>query len=324
MIIMQNEGLLDLELLKLMGASIKETSNPIGFFGTGLKYAIAILLREEIDFSLFVGKNEYTFFHEAKTIRNRQFNICMMQGPSDSIELPFTLDYGKNWKPWQAFRELYSNCLDENGLISYNDDLYPKDDCTTLYIRGAIDTNGVFLKELDKVCLYKDDRVEIYEGQSAVLYYKGIKAKELSKPCQYTYNLLKHVDLTEDRLIAHEYQVDRELASCITKCTDATLVKTILNIEDSYFENDIDFYWAEGAPEETFKSIAAPLSVANKSVAAYYHKHEPVELGYEEKLANFMSDLRYLCEDYDVVIKEPTENIALHLVGGILENDNEN
>lgn len=323
MITMQNKGLLDVDLLKLMGASVKETDNPIGFFGTGLKYAIAILLREEINFSLFVGTNEYKFFYETKTIRDRQFDICMMQGPCDSIELPFTLDYGKNWLSWQAFRELYSNCLDENGVISYSDDLHPKDNYTTICIYDAIDTEGVFLKELDKTCLYKDNRVEIYAGESRNLYYRGIKAKELSKPCQYTYNLLNHIDLTEDRLIAHEYQVDRELSTCIAKCDNEYLVRSILNAKDQYFESNIDFYWSDSAPAETFKAVVAPNTVSNKSAEAFFTKHEPKVLTREERLANFMSELKDLCDEYDVNIEEPYFNPLLELSGGILEDNHE-
>jgi len=41
----QNDGELDLRLMATFGCSVKETNNPIGFFGTGLKYALAVLLR---------------------------------------------------------------------------------------------------------------------------------------------------------------------------------------------------------------------------------------------------------------------------------------
>ena len=47
MIIFQNKGLIDVHAISIMGVSVKE-DNSIGFFGTGLKYAIAVLLREGI------------------------------------------------------------------------------------------------------------------------------------------------------------------------------------------------------------------------------------------------------------------------------------
>ena len=36
---------LDEAFIFTMGASVKKSNNPIGFFGTGLKYAIAVTLR---------------------------------------------------------------------------------------------------------------------------------------------------------------------------------------------------------------------------------------------------------------------------------------
>ena len=38
-------GQIDLENVFTFGISAKESDNPIGFFGTGLKFAIATLLR---------------------------------------------------------------------------------------------------------------------------------------------------------------------------------------------------------------------------------------------------------------------------------------
>jgi len=45
MIVFGNDGGLDLQAAMTFGVSAKETNNPFGQFGTGLKYAVAILLR---------------------------------------------------------------------------------------------------------------------------------------------------------------------------------------------------------------------------------------------------------------------------------------
>lgn len=39
-LVFSNPGTLEMELVKLLGVSVKETNDPIGFFGTGLKYAM--------------------------------------------------------------------------------------------------------------------------------------------------------------------------------------------------------------------------------------------------------------------------------------------
>lgn len=51
MIVFENEGEIDPQLIMLIGVNVKASDSAIGFFGTGLKYAIACLLRwgEEIE-----------------------------------------------------------------------------------------------------------------------------------------------------------------------------------------------------------------------------------------------------------------------------------
>lgn len=41
MLTFHNPGELDPRLITTFGVSIKESTNPIGYFGTGLKYALA-------------------------------------------------------------------------------------------------------------------------------------------------------------------------------------------------------------------------------------------------------------------------------------------
>lgn len=40
-----NAGLIDLDVIRVMGVSVKTGPNPIGYFGTGLKFALSTLLR---------------------------------------------------------------------------------------------------------------------------------------------------------------------------------------------------------------------------------------------------------------------------------------
>ena len=55
----QNQGLLDIRLVALMGGTTKANDEyKIGQFGTGLKYTLAYLIRNNIDFKIFVGTEE--------------------------------------------------------------------------------------------------------------------------------------------------------------------------------------------------------------------------------------------------------------------------
>ena len=121
-----NETEIEPEVWSTFGVSVKNGSNPIGMFGTGLKYAIAVLLREGRHISITSAGREYAFDVVEKNIRDKAFNICRCNGK----DLPFTTELGKTWELWQAYRELYSNCLDEGGELG-------AEDVTTIY-RGAI------------------------------------------------------------------------------------------------------------------------------------------------------------------------------------------
>lgn len=45
MIVFENAGELDVRAATLIGVNVKESANPVGFFGTGLKYVLACVAR---------------------------------------------------------------------------------------------------------------------------------------------------------------------------------------------------------------------------------------------------------------------------------------
>ena len=103
MIVFQNNGLIDLRAVRTVGLNAKpKTDNPIGEFGTGLKLAIAVILRHGGEVTLYRGNQPYNFGVKYTKFRGEPCELITMNGE----ELGFTLNYGKNWKPWQAFREL--------------------------------------------------------------------------------------------------------------------------------------------------------------------------------------------------------------------------
>src|SRR5882724_7969094 len=113
-IIFQNPGLIDLRSVQIMGLNAKETKNSIGQFGTGLKYAIAVLLRSGCKVTIFQGLQEFNFATQKEKFRGKDFDFVFMrrgdQHGSEAIfsekALGFTLELGKHWEPWMAIREL--------------------------------------------------------------------------------------------------------------------------------------------------------------------------------------------------------------------------
>jgi len=110
----QNQGELDIRLVALMGGTTKiDNPHKIGQFGTGLKYAISWLVRNENKFKLFIGENEVVFESRDETIADNSFKEIYCNGKSMSI----TTRYGYQWKAWEAIRELWCNAKDEGSEL---------------------------------------------------------------------------------------------------------------------------------------------------------------------------------------------------------------
>ena len=61
-VVFKTPGLIDIRAFTVMGLSSKPNSDsPIGKFGTGLKMAIAVLVRNGIPVTLWIGRTKYTF-----------------------------------------------------------------------------------------------------------------------------------------------------------------------------------------------------------------------------------------------------------------------
>lgn len=143
-IVHRTPGLLDLRSLTVMGLSVKPRSdNPIGMFGTGLKYAVATLCRLGCSPVLWIGHDKYTFVGRRADFRGAEYTKLRMRCEKPGwarpryVELPFTTEYGKFWTAWMAFRELESNTRDEHGETFLVDDEHPH-----LGAAGALGVGG--------------------------------------------------------------------------------------------------------------------------------------------------------------------------------------
>lgn len=324
MIVLRNQGLLEIDLITTMGANVKESSDAIGQFGTGLKYAIAVLLREAINIELAIGQNVYSFYTKTKNIRGKDFELCYMGSQFDSVPLGFTTELGKNWFTWQAYRELYTNCvLDENGEM-HREQVENEEGYTTFRIFDDIDTDNVFIRDMGKSLLLETEDVDVYEGNSQYLYYQGIRAKELNKPSLYTYNIKSRCTLTEDRTIAYDFQVSRMLAETIVQLShsDELMIGRILNAKDKYFESRIDYSEAERSPSEAFSTAYnnSPTVKQNSTASAYMHRHTPKkEKTKEEKKQEFISDIESLCDDYNIEVEHLDQGIMIPILDSFFE-----
>lgn len=193
-----NPGEIEIEAALVLGVNAKTCDSPIGYFGTGLKYAIATLLRNGCTISIWSGTVEYKFHTVEKTTRGTAYSQVYCNG----LACGFTTDLGKNWELWHAYRELESNCRDEGGAGAATVVAKPAEGCTLIIASGAPlaavwRNRSKYFLDQGACCHGGNNRVEIYEGEG--IYYKGILVMPAST--KYAYNLLDSHDLTEDRTL---------------------------------------------------------------------------------------------------------------------------
>lgn len=236
-----NAGLIPLEAITTMGINAKEGENPIGFFGTGLKYAIASLLRTGQGVSIWRGLERYDFAPEGATIRGKEFEFIVMRGPEGEQRLGFTTHLGATWEMWQVFRELFSNCLDEGGDL-FLSEVDPAEDHTCIQVTGEAFAEAARGREryfLATEPLFKGTLVDIHPSRSTGLYYRGVLVGSLPMGAGFTYNLKTGMDLTEDRTLKARWQADSHIAYTIENCTDRALIERIL-VGAGDYENALD------------------------------------------------------------------------------------
>lgn len=292
-----------LEAFSLLGVNVKTSQHAIGRFGTGLKYAVAVILRHGGILRLFIDKVEYEFYLSKKDFRGKTFQQVRMRKRDglvgkwlSSKALPFTTEFGKDWELWQAYRELESNTRDEGGETAS----FEMDDCPPDYLlppeKGTmiqVELDAFFdsivdgevflpLKSMgfEKKLVYSDPMVSIYDRPSVYLHYQGIRVFNLRYPARFTYDFKSpHVNLTEDRTAGNSWILMYHLARIIqNEVKDKSVLYKMLSqstkvdrrgltfeTQDLNFETD-----SQGSDE--FRGVVGTLvdsGSAGKSVVAF-------------------------------------------------------
>ena len=262
--------LLDKEAFTIFGLHAKpNTVSPLGHFGTGIKYAIAVLTRMDIPLRFHVGTTTYSFYSKPSGFRGTSIDEikCKVTAPgkkSTYFKLPFTTSLGKNWSLWQAYRELESNTRDEGGYTDVVDvqTSSPEEGKTIIEVEGndfaSIHHNDeIFLPDgSSSNSLTSDsDDVELINRPSQYLYYRGVRILDLNENnyasdrdadpirSMYTYNILKPIELTEDRTAKYAFMTVAEVGRFVaSKVTDTDILKNIVTSNNpKTWESNLDF-----------------------------------------------------------------------------------
>ena len=276
-----NKEAIDLNAISLMGVSVKTNDNPIGFFGTGLKFALATLLRTGHKVHLHVDGKHIDITSEKENIRGEEFDVVCMDGK----KLGFTTRLGRNWKTWQAYREIYCNCVDENGVIGTS---IPDGKWGTAF---AIDGEDIEMCHRDRHTIFilsdpmfSDATCEIHAGHSQHAFYRGVRAHKHNKLALFTYNVKSTLTLTEDRTVKDTYWLNNFISHCVMKLPDEHLLEQILLAEQGFFEHDLDLD-RNVTPSKNFMKTVGRLRHnlhCNRSAIETWKRFAPTESVFEE------------------------------------------
>lgn len=245
----QNDGMIDPKLIPLMGGTTKKDDHfKIGQFGTGLKYALSFLVRNKLDFKMFVGESEVKITTTNEEIAGQSFTIIYIDGERTSI----TAQMGYDWTHWMIIREIWCNALDEGGASrSVTSEVTGTSGKTTIYIEYSIEFAKVwnnwsnyFIQDFEP--LYSNTKFSIHPGTGKLKLYKnGVLIHESSSDRISVFNYdIKDAEINELR--EFKGNPDYEIYECITQITDKRIIQNFLECvtEESYEAHAMDYSWS--------------------------------------------------------------------------------
>lgn len=274
-VVFSTPGLIPIEAFTIFGMNAKPNSvSPFGFFGTGLKIAIAVCMRHGLDVTIWRGTDRYAFYPQKTNFRGKEFSKIRMRCETWHLgnilrkrytDLPFTTELGKHWELWQAFREFQTNTIDEGGFTMVGhlaDDSVQGDSDRSLVIVGGqkfldeyYDRHRNFLEDGLTERGDSTGDIQVLDKPSNHVYYRGVRVMDLKEPSKYTYNFLRAVDLTEDRTAKYPWMLESWICEHIMQSKDEDFVRQTAGAQAG-FEARLGYNYVSVTPSATFVSVA--------------------------------------------------------------------
>ncbi len=246
-----NKGEIEPEAFTLIGASTKRgDSSKIGFFGSGLKYAIAVLMREEIPFKVYSGSKEIKITVKKSSLRGQSFDVIHINGRPTSL----TTSMGITWQAWFAVREIFCNAVDEgNHEIGIAGEPEPIKGNTVFYI-GINEKLKQVLNNWDKYfsdkrsdLVHKAVGVKFFQGGAgSIVYRKGIQVLSDEKlPSLYHYDC-EDLDINESRVLESDYEWKHKVGIQFARHASTSMIKNLLmnwkgKMEEAFYWEDMGY-----------------------------------------------------------------------------------
>ena len=287
-IVHKTKGKLDLRSLTVFGLNAKpNTDTPIGYFGTGLKYAVAVLARLNIPMVFWIDGKKWTIEQDETKFRDKSFRALYLKRHTlipKTINLPFTTELGKNWEIWQAFRELECNTRDEQGetfVHSMTEETWEPGYTDIIiaderYIQEYFSRDTHFLPggmtQQDST-----ETMQVFARKSDYIYYRGVRIFDLKEPTNNTYNFLERIELTEDRTAKYPWDLEMKIEKYIANTKNKEVIHRAITAPIRTYERGLSYDYTSRS--ETFLNLAAEAGdSATQYVQSVLRRDRPPEV----------------------------------------------
>lgn len=262
----QSKGEIEVEAFTLIGASSKRNDETkIGYFGSGLKYSIASMLRNNIDFKIFKGENEIKFSVVDKDFRNDVYKAICVNGIETSMT---TTMGGSDWDiPFAPFREIYSNALDEDENVVLNkvSSIFSESGTTSIFIECTEAVSDFYSNFHEYFCDKNPNVLSVTKSGTIYpettngklkLFRKGILCYDNEQKSVFSYNS-QHFDINESRVLKNEYSAKIYVAQTLKLTKNKEVIKTLINSlqggNAGCYEHTVPYHTHECFSEEWFE-----------------------------------------------------------------------
>jgi hypothetical protein len=227
-----------------MGDSSKRGDDAtIGQFDSGLKYAIALLLRDgvKIEIDIFSDGCKVNSFYfstinvvDSETSKSKEL-ITIENIKGEITQTGFAKNLGYNWSTWMAYREIMSNVLDEKGFVTEVEEDIKEGTVISLYFEETAEFFNVWQNRH----LYMNFSTPLFEISNSVdvlenkegylrIYKQNILVYEDTEiPSRFSWNI-KFGEIDERRILSNLYSVEQSIASAIQNSDNAEFLRLII------------------------------------------------------------------------------------------------
>lgn len=277
-----------LDIISMGDSSKRGNTGKIGQFDSGLKYAIALLLRDEVGIEISVfdqgnEENNFTFktttVFDESTSKNKEL-ITIKNSNGEETVTGFAKNLGYNWEVWMAYREIMSNTLDESGYVLEDEDGEELDNGTTVTLE--FDEDNEFYNVWQNRHLYMNfeeplfkisDSVEALKNDEGYLriYKQNILVYEDKEvPSRFAWNI-KFGEIDERRILNNIYSVEQTISYAIQNTDNEDFLRFIITkdfkTKDKEFLSKTNYY--SDYISATVKKVAFEVYNANGEVKSY-------------------------------------------------------